>query len=118
MVGEDIMRQQTAQQGFDFDAFGWALGWKPWPYSPQGTYWDRGGRFLDHWTKARLAGFVHAELLLSEYDAVQKRRVFYAFPWPRTIDDALAALVACGWWVDTVEHRAAFLKRYAQFGGR
>jgi nucleoid DNA-binding protein len=115
---EDIMLLQPERWGFDFDAFVRALGWKPWPYSPQGTYWDGGRRFLDHWTKARLAGFVHGELLLSEYYAGQKRRVFYAFPWPRTVDDALAALVACGWWADTVEHRAAFLKRYAQFGGR
>lgn len=117
-LGEDIMLLQPERWRFDFDAFVRALGWKPWPYSPQGTYWDGSRRFLDHWTKARLAGFVHGELLLSEYSAGQKRRVFYAFPWPRTVDDALAALVACGWWADTVEHRAAFLKRYAQFGRR
>jgi|SRR5262249_8856842 len=118
VVKEYSMPRQPEQQGFDFDAFGRALGWKPWPYSPKGTYWDGGKRFLDAWTKARLAGFVHGALLLSEYDASQGRRVLYPFPWPRTVDEALAALVALGWWADTMEHRAAFLKRYAQFGGR
>jgi DNA-binding protein HU-beta len=118
LVKEYSMPRQSEQRGFDFDAFGRALDWKPWPYSPKGTYWDGGRRFLDAWTKARLAGFVHGALLLSEYDAGQGRRVLYPFPWPRTVDEALAALVALGWWADTVEHRAAFLKRYAQFGGR
>jgi hypothetical protein len=107
------MLPQPDQQGFDFDAFGQALGWKPWPYSPKGTYWDDGGRFIDDGTKTRFAGFVHGILLLSEYDADQGRNVLYPFPWPKSVDEALAALVAIGWWVDTVEHRSAFLKKYA-----
>jgi hypothetical protein len=57
-------------------------------------------------------------LLLREYEAGQGRRDLYPLLWPRTVDEALAALVVLGWWADTVEHRAAFLKRYAQFGGR
>jgi hypothetical protein len=69
------MLLRPEQRGFDFDAFGRALGWKPWPYSPKGTYWDSGGHFIDDGNKAGLAGFAHGILLLSEYDADQGRSV-------------------------------------------
>jgi hypothetical protein len=32
------MSPLVASDAFDFDRFGQALGWQPWPYSSQGTY--------------------------------------------------------------------------------
>src|SRR5262247_940173 len=56
-------------------------------------------------TKARLAGVVHGALFLSEDAAGQGRHVLSPFPWPRTVDEALVALGALGWWEDTMEPR-------------
>ncbi len=112
------MQPRHEPRGFDFDAFGRALGWTRWPYSPQDTYWDGRCRFLDRHKGGRLLGLPHSDLLLSEYDAAQGRNRLHPFPWPKTVEEALTALVTVGWWEDTPENRGAFLARYEALGGR
>jgi hypothetical protein len=103
---------EGASAPFRFEAFGRALGYRPWPYSPEGTYWNGGSRFLDWQNAERLIGLSHSELLLSEYDAIGARNRLYPFPTPKTVGDAIEAVISLGWVADSPAMRTAILRTY------
>lgn len=90
-------RESSGFELKNFEAFGQALGYRPWPYSPEGTYWNGKSRFLDWEKREPLVGLAHSELLFSEYDPAQGRNYLYAFLRPKAVAEALEAVASIGW---------------------